>query len=57
MTDRTNCVCEFITEASEWARAMEGVPRRGRGPLYGLPVSIKECFNVKGYDQVINDFH
>ena len=21
-----------------------------RGPLYGLPISVKECFFVKGYD-------
>ena len=26
------------------------MPEEKRGPLYGLPVSIKECFYVKGYD-------
>ena len=26
------------------------MPLEKRGPLYGLPISIKECFHVKGYD-------
>ncbi len=46
-TDATNCVCYFITEAGDWARELESVPEEKRGPLHGLPVSLKECINVK----------
>jgi len=45
-----NAVCEMITEASDWASHLSTLPRDKRGPLYGLPVSIKECFFVAGYD-------
>ena len=49
MTDESNCICEFIVEARTWALELEKVPEEQRGHLYGLPMSIKECFKVKGY--------
>ena len=45
-----NAVCDFILEAGDWAKKLEDVKLDERGPLYGLPISVKECFLVKGYD-------
>ncbi|XP_059095221.1 fatty acid amide hydrolase 1-like [Tigriopus californicus] len=53
VTEEHNCVCDFITEARDWALALESVPGDQRGPLYGLPMSIKECYFVKGYDATV----
>ena len=50
MTSTTNCVCLFLSESLELARALDSVPPEDRGPLHGLPVSVKECFVIKGYD-------
>ena len=27
--------------------------QRERGPLYGIPISVKECFYLEGYDTTI----
>ena len=50
MTKATNCVCDFILSASEWARELDAVPaeERKKRPLFGIPLSIKECFRIKG---------
>jgi len=48
-----NAVCDYILEASEWANDLAQIPEGERGPLYGLPISVKECFYVKGYDCTI----
>jgi len=48
-----NAVCDFILEATDWAKALEDIPEEERGALYGLPISIKECFYVAGYDSTI----
>ena len=37
-----NAVCDFILEATDWAKALEDIPKEERGALYGLPISIKE---------------
>ena len=37
-----NAVCDFILEATDWAKALEDIPEEERGALYGLPISIKE---------------
>jgi len=46
-------VCDYILEAGSWALALEAVAPEARGPLHGLPVSVKECFYVQGYDSTI----
>ena len=51
VTDKHNCVCQFLTEASEWAQYLDSLPEGQRGPLHGLPISVKESFFIKGYSQ------
>jgi len=48
-----NAICDFIVEATDWAANLANLPEGQRGPLFGLPVSVKECFLVKGYDATI----
>lgn len=50
MTLEKNCICLFIEEADEWAKQLQSIPIAKRGPLYGLPLSVKECFYTGGYD-------
>ena len=37
----TNAIVEFIDEALERARALDKVPKEKRGPLHGIPISLK----------------
>ena len=48
-----NAVCDFILEAREWAEELSKLEEEKRGALFGIPVSIKECFYVKGYDATV----
>ena len=41
VTKEINAVCDFILEASEQAKALANLPKEERGPLYGLPLSVK----------------
>ena len=34
-------------------RLEENVPEKERGSLYGIPISVKECFYVGGYDATV----
>ena len=36
-----NAVCDFILEATDWAKALEDIPEEERGALYRLPISVK----------------
>ncbi|XP_077864667.1 vitamin D3 hydroxylase-associated protein-like [Saccoglossus kowalevskii] len=48
-SSQTNCVTEPIIEAEEWAKELDANGDKG-GILYGIPVSVKECVYLKGYD-------
>jgi Asp-tRNA(Asn)/Glu-tRNA(Gln) amidotransferase A subunit family amidase len=52
-----NCLTEiFFTEALAHARELDreyAQTGRTRGPLHGVPVSLKDTFRVKGYDASI----
>ena len=49
-TSETNCVCDFILEAGDWAEERDSLPEEEeRGPLHGIPVSINEGVKIKGH--------
>ena len=48
-----NAVCDFILEATDWAKALEDIPEEERGALYGLPICLH---HVPEASQVILDF-
>jgi len=45
---KVNCITQYIVEAEELALALDQVPAEKRGPLHGVPISIKDSFLVKG---------
>lgn len=49
-TEATNCVVDFMLEARNQALELRRLPLEYRGPLHGVPVSVKECYFVKGCD-------
>ena len=40
-TEENNCIVDWILEAEQRARELDLLPAEERGPLHGLPVSIK----------------
>ncbi|XP_064606675.1 fatty-acid amide hydrolase 1-like [Liolophura sinensis] len=51
ITESLNCIQTPICEAEAWAQAL--CLRSEKGPLYGIPVSIKDHIPIKGYDTTI----
>ncbi|KAJ5550502.1 Amidase [Penicillium sp. DV-2018c] len=53
----TNCLTEILFQpAIERARALDAEFRRTgktRGPLHGIPISLKDTYNIKGFDSSI----
>ena len=41
---------KFIEQAERWAKERDSLAANDRGPLHGLPVSVKENYHVKGCD-------
>lgn len=56
-SDQVNCLSEiFFDSALEAARNLDAEYEASgvvRGPLHGLPVSLKDCFKVAGTDATI----
>ncbi|GFO03925.1 fatty-acid amide hydrolase 1 [Plakobranchus ocellatus] len=52
VTNEINCVIEPITEAEEWANALEA-SATPKGLLYGIPISLKENVAIEGYDSTL----
>lgn len=48
VTKATNCINQFLKEAEDWAAELDRSSTKG--PLHGLPVSIKENVSITGYD-------
>ena len=48
VAERTNCVTQWLLEAAQEARRLDQLPADMRGPLHGVPVSVKECYEVAG---------
>ncbi|CAB3405901.1 unnamed protein product [Caenorhabditis bovis] len=52
--EKTNAITLFIREAEEWAKEWDEKakePDFKKPPLFGIPLSLKECVMIKGYDQ------
>uniref|UniRef100_A0A915HSY8 Amidase domain-containing protein n=1 Tax=Romanomermis culicivorax TaxID=13658 RepID=A0A915HSY8_ROMCU len=50
----TNCVTEFIDEAPELAsKLMAKYSGKPKPYLYGVPFSVKECYQLKGFDNTL----
>ncbi|KAJ5124456.1 Amidase [Penicillium bovifimosum] len=53
----TNCLSEILfLPAIERAQALDAEYKRTgktRGPLHGIPISLKDTYNIKGYDSSI----
>ena len=37
----------------ERAAALDALPASQRGPLHGVPISVKDCINLEGFDSRI----
>ena len=48
ITTGTNCIVSWIDSAEDDVKRLDELPPEQRGPLHGVPVSIKECFDVAG---------
>ena len=48
VAERTNCVTQWVEGAVEEARRLDQLPAASRGPLHGVPISVKECYEVAG---------
>ena len=46
--ERTNCIVDWVASAEEVAEVLDDVPAEERGPLHGVPVSVKEAYYVTG---------
>nr|CAH0098966.1 unnamed protein product [Daphnia galeata] len=55
ITTEYNCITEFILEAEEWAKQLDADASLGgkKGPLHGLPFSVKDNVGIIGYDSTI----
>jgi len=50
---KLNCLVEPLLEAQTDALALDTLDPAEKGLLYGVPVSLKDCFAIKGYDCTI----
>ncbi|CAI4227918.1 unnamed protein product [Auanema sp. JU1783] len=51
--ESTNCVCLFIQEAIEQAEYFDNLSENSSSKLpylFGIPISVKECIKLNGYD-------
>uniref|UniRef100_A0A0K2V764 Amidase domain-containing protein n=1 Tax=Lepeophtheirus salmonis TaxID=72036 RepID=A0A0K2V764_LEPSM len=48
--DETNCIVEFIDDAEIIAKELNKVSDKKSYPLFGVPLSVKECLAVKNTD-------
>ncbi|VDM57779.1 unnamed protein product [Angiostrongylus costaricensis] len=52
--EKTNCVVMFVEEAEQWALDWDSKARNKgfvKPVFFGIPVSLKECVPLEGYDQ------
>lgn len=50
INDEINAITDIITDANEAASKLDTLQSSQRGPLYGIPISLKETCGIKGQD-------
>ena len=52
--NRTNCIAQFVPEASVWATELDALTpdQRKRLPLLGIPFCVKEELAMKGGEEI-----
>eukprot|EP00090_Calanus_glacialis_P030762 TRINITY_DN4996_c0_g1_i1.p1 TRINITY_DN4996_c0_g1~~TRINITY_DN4996_c0_g1_i1.p1 ORF type:complete len:605 (+),score=204.80 TRINITY_DN4996_c0_g1_i1:38-1852(+) len=45
---KTNSVVCWVEDAEDQAKMLDSIPAGERGPLHGVPVSVKECYDIAG---------
>ncbi|KAF0297513.1 Fatty acid amide hydrolase 1 [Amphibalanus amphitrite] len=53
ITEQYNCITEFVTTAEERAAALDALPESKRGPLHGVPISVKDSIDLEGFDSTL----
>ena len=48
VNEEINAVCDFILEATQQAELLAALPPEERGPLFGIPISVKVRSNATG---------
>ena len=56
-TEKLNNIVWFIEEAEIFAQTLDDLPTDKRGPLHGIPISVKECNFVKNCDSTAGMVH
>jgi len=46
--EKTNAIVAWVEGAEEQAMLLDSLPASERGPLHGIPISVKECYDVSG---------
>lgn len=50
MHQEVNCLTDFLGECEEQLQALKKLKKSERGPLYGVPISLKDPFDCRGHD-------
>ncbi|RUS89419.1 hypothetical protein EGW08_002792, partial [Elysia chlorotica] len=50
LNDRVNAITDVLEDANAIANGLDALPSSKRGPLHGVPVSLKESCGLKGQD-------
>ncbi|GFS13581.1 fatty acid amide hydrolase 1 [Elysia marginata] len=50
VNDRTNAITDVIKSAVTRAAQLDKLPAEQRGPLHGIPISLKETCGLEGFD-------
>ncbi|KAG9462987.1 hypothetical protein GDO78_022662 [Eleutherodactylus coqui] len=51
VTQEVNCVTDFLPECELQLQRLQ--EQTSRGPLYGVPISVKDNYNYKGHDTTL----
>ncbi|XP_051855776.1 vitamin D3 hydroxylase-associated protein-like [Antechinus flavipes] len=47
---KLNCLTDYLEDCEDQLQELKKQPKDKRGPLYGVPVSIKDPYDYKGHD-------